>query len=126
MRVGVGGGNETAEERVGLVWFAVEFGVELAGDEERMLGQFNDLDQLAVGGKSAKDKVRLFEPLAIGIVEFVTMPVALVDDKGAIKPGGFCADHQLAGLGAQQHSAAFFGYPGLFVQHRNHRMKSVW
>ena len=44
----VGGGNEALEERVRLVRFAQKFGVKLAGNEERMVRQFDDFHQLAV------------------------------------------------------------------------------
>src|SRR5437660_1187657 len=56
MDAGVGGGDEATEEGMGLVRFAVEFGVELAGDEEGMLGQLGDFDEPAVGGVAAEDE----------------------------------------------------------------------
>ncbi len=58
-----------------------------------MFGQFDDLDQLAVGSEAAEGKFRFFETLAISVVEFVAMAMALVDDKSAIEPRGLAADH---------------------------------
>jgi hypothetical protein len=37
----VNGGDKTAEERVGSVGLALEFGMELAGHEERVLAQLD-------------------------------------------------------------------------------------
>src|SRR3712207_5337796 len=45
VRVGGGGADERAEERLGPVRPRVELGVELGGDEERVIGQLDDLDQ---------------------------------------------------------------------------------
>jgi len=46
--VRMGGGDETLEERMRLVRLAQKFRVELAGNEERMVRQFDDFHQLAV------------------------------------------------------------------------------
>ena len=53
------------------------------------------------------------------------MAMALIDHESAVKTRRFSADHQLAGLRAQPHRAAFFRHLRLFVQHGNHRMRSV-
>ena len=41
-------GDEAPEQRMRLVRLAEEFGMELAGDEKRMLRQFDDFDQFSV------------------------------------------------------------------------------
>ena len=119
------GGDEAFEERVGLMRFAVEFGMKLAGDKEGMLGQFDDLNQLAVRSKAAESKAGFLELVAIRVVELVAMAVAFVDDKGAIEPRGFCAHDQLARLGAEAHGAAFFGDFGLLIEYGDDRIRSV-
>ena len=43
------GADEVAEERLGARGARVELGVELRGDEERVVGQLDDLDQALVG-----------------------------------------------------------------------------
>lgn len=77
--MGDGGGNELAEERIRFQWTGGKFGVELAGDEKRMRGQFDDLGQLLLRVDAAEDKARRlvlrFEP----VVEFVAMAMALLD-----------------------------------------------
>src|SRR5436190_510446 len=90
--------NESAEERMRLMRFAMEFGVELAGDIEGMLGQLDDLYQLSVGSMPAENPTGLLEPLAIGIVEFVAMTVSLIDHERAVKAGGLRANDQLTRL----------------------------
>src|SRR6266511_6339775 len=86
--VGVGGADETFEQGMWLVRFAAEFGMKLAGDEKRVIEQFDDFNQLAVGRRAAEDKVGLLKLVAVGVVEFVAVPMPLVDHKGAVKFGG--------------------------------------
>src|SRR6267142_2560041 len=119
----VGGGNESLEEWVRLVRFAVEFGMELAGDKKRVFWQFDDFDQFAVGCMSTEAEAGLFELFTVRVIEFVAMTVAFVYDEGAIEPGRFRADDKLAGLRAETHRAAFFCDAGLLIEHRDNRMR---
>ena len=82
-------GNETLEERMRLMGFAVEFGMELTGDEEGVLWYLDDLDQFAIGSMTAETETCLFEFVAIGVVEFVAVAVALIDNKRAVQPRRF-------------------------------------
>jgi len=66
---GVGGGDKTLEQRVRLVRFALEFRVKLARDEEWMAGEFDDLDELAVGREAAENETGLLEFVAVAVVE---------------------------------------------------------
>ena len=59
------------------------------------------------------------------VVEFVTVAVAFVDDERAVEMIGRGADHELAGLPAQAHGAAFAGDVLLLVEQRDHRMRRV-
>ncbi len=80
-RVLGGGADELAEHRLGPVGARVELRMELGGDEERVVGQLDHLDQAPVGGRAAGDQA-----LAVraGVrrkqVDLVAMAVALVDD----------------------------------------------
>src|SRR5579871_1372676 len=65
--------NKSFEQRMRLVRLAVEFRVELAGNEKWMLRQFNHLDQFAVRRQAAKYKAAFLKPLAVGVVELVTV-----------------------------------------------------
>ncbi len=80
-------GNESLEQRMRFVWLALKFGVELAGNKERMILQFDDLDQLSVGRSAAQDKPGLLELLAVLIVKFVTVAMPFMDEKCAIIMG---------------------------------------
>src|ERR1043166_2467934 len=106
-----------------LTGLGLELGMKLAGDEEGMPGQFDDFDQSAVRGETAEYVSCFLEALAIGIVEFVTMAMALAHDKGAVEPSRFGSHDQLAGLRSEPHRAAFPGHARLLVQHGDYR---VW
>src|SRR2546425_7679307 len=108
MEVIVAGGDETAEQRVRLVRLAEELGVKLAGQEEGMILQLDHLDQLAVGRRAAENHALALELLAVGIVEFVAMAMALVYNERAVDLLRLRAHHQLARLRAQAHRAALF------------------
>src|SRR5215510_742982 len=84
----VGGGDEALEQGMGLVRFAAEFRMKLRSDEKGMVRQFNYLDQVSVRRGAAENEVPLLEFVAIGVVEFVTVPMPLVHHKGAVKFGG--------------------------------------
>ena len=81
MFAGVGRGrpDELAEERLGPVRAGVELGVELRGDEERVVGQLDHLDQAPVGGGAAGDQALVFEPVPQLDVDLVAVAVAFVD-----------------------------------------------
>src|SRR5256885_11296668 len=100
MHSDVGGGDEAFEERVWLVGFAVEFGMELAGDEEGVFRYFDDFDEFAIGRVATEGEAGFFELVAVGVVEFVAMAVAFVHDESAVKASGFSADDKLARLRA--------------------------
>ena len=78
MQPRVRGGDEALEQRMRLVRLALKFRMELARHEKRMILQFDDLDELAVGRQPAEHETGLLEFLAVGIVEFVAVPVPLV------------------------------------------------
>src|SRR5215471_16518275 len=108
-----------------LVRLAMELRVELAGDEKRMLRQFDDLHELAIGRMSAEPKPSFLKTFAVGVVEFVPVTMPFVYNECAIKPRRLCSHHKLAGLRAQPHGATLFRHPRLFVEHRNYRMRCV-
>lgn len=75
----VRGGDETLEQRMRLVRLAQKLRVKLARDEKRMVLEFNDFDQLAVGRQAAEHEPGLLEFFTVGVVEFVAVTVAFVD-----------------------------------------------
>ena len=92
-----------------LMRFAVEFGMKLAREEKRMLGQFDHLDQFAVHRIAAENKIGLGKTIAVIVVEFVAMAMAFVHDERAVELRGLGADDQLAGLRAEAHGTTLFG-----------------
>jgi len=120
----VTGGDETAKERVGRVGLAQEFGVELAGQEKRMILQFDEFDQLPIRRHATENEPSLLELSAVGVVELVAMAMTLVDDEGAVKLGGPGADHKLAGLGTEAHRGAFLLDLFLLVQQGDDGIRS--
>ena len=81
--------NETFEEGVGTIGFAQKFRVELAGDVEGMILQFDDFDQATVRGCSAEHKAGFLELVAIDVVEFVAVTVAFIDQERTVEMSGF-------------------------------------
>ena len=84
---GQSGPNEVTEQGVWPVGTALEFGMELTGDEPRVVGQLDDLDQLAVRRLARADETRVFESRAQPRVDLVTVSVAFVDQLGPVGSG---------------------------------------
>ena len=78
-------GDEALEERMRRVGFALEFGVKLAGDEKRVGRKLDEFHQFSIGGRAAENKARGAKLFPIGVIEFVAMAVALIDDKGSVE-----------------------------------------
>ena len=84
MDAGVTGSNETTKERMSRVGFAQKFGMELAGDEKRVVLQFDHFDQFAIRRRAAEDKACFLELSPIRIVEFVAVAVPFVNQEGTV------------------------------------------
>ena len=65
----------------GRVGPRLELGVELRGDEPRMIGQLDHLDEAALLEGAADREARVDELLAVGVVHLVAVAVALGDDR---------------------------------------------
>src|SRR3954449_10922717 len=81
----VAGGDEAFEERMRLARLALKFRMELARDKERMIRQLDHFHQFAIRRSAAENKTRLLELLPVNIVEFITVPVAFVDQERSIE-----------------------------------------
>lgn len=71
------GADEAAEERVGFIGFALEFGMILASEKEGMAFEFDELGQGSIGRGAADKKAFVFHLLAVVHVELVAMPMSL-------------------------------------------------
>lgn len=90
--------DERPKQRMGRVWFALEFGMKLRRHEERVVWNFDQFDELAVGRSSAENESGFFVLLAISVVELVAVTVAFVDDEGAVDLTRFGVFRELAWL----------------------------
>jgi len=70
---------ETFEQWMRLVRLAEKFRVELAGNEKRMVFQLDHLHQFAVRRETTEYKTGIFKFFTVGVVEFITVAVALMD-----------------------------------------------
>ncbi len=102
----VAGGDEVAEDGVGLQRLGFELGVELAGEEEGVGGDLDDLDVGGVGGGSGEAEACAGEDGFVLAVELVAMAVAFGDFGCAVGTGGERAGFEMAGPGAEAHGAA--------------------
>ena len=98
--------HERGEQRVRAVGAALELGVGLGADEERVTRQLDELDQAVVGRGARADQPRLLEPAAVLVVHLVAVPVALVDDFLAVRGLHDRARQQLRRVRAEAHGAA--------------------
>ena len=69
--------------------------MKLAGHVKGVVLQLNQFHQLAVGRSSAENQPQFLESLPIGVVEFVTMAVPLVDQERAVEVCRFASNGQL-------------------------------
>ena len=119
------GPDETFEQRMRLVWFAVKLGMELTGNEERVLGKLNDLNELSIRCQAAEYEAVFFEALAICVIELKAVAVPFLHHESTIQPGGARSHNQLAWLRAQAHGPALFRNSGLLIEHCNHWVGST-
>ena len=125
MATGKGGLHQAGEERMGVLGRALVLRMELCPDEERMRGQFHDLDKagfrIAAGGLQAGR----FEIGQIVVVELVAVTVPFAYLRLAVKGGGQRAGLQEASVGSQAHRPAFDGGLLLVFHHADDRMLRI-
>ena len=105
-----GGTDELAEQRLRARRARVELGVELRGDEERVVRQLDDLDEALVRRGAAHHEPLVLDPATEHVVDLVAMAVALVDDGLAVedlaRPRALVELHR---IGAKAHRPAEVG-----------------
>ena len=80
--------NEALEEWLWCRWFRLEFGMELNGDEPRVVRDLDNLDQISIRTGSRGDHTSGYEIVAVFGIEFVSMPMPLRNGNRAITPLG--------------------------------------
>src|SRR5690242_9419822 len=99
--------------------------MELRADHERMVAQLAHLDEAAVWRCTARYETEALQRLSVGVVEFVSMAVALPD---FVHPIGFlrlAAADEPAGVGAKAHRAALLIDAELLAEHADHRIRRL-
>ncbi len=117
------GADEVAEERVRARGPRSQLGVELPRDEERMVGQLDDLGEAPVVRVAREHEPGLLEPLVVGGVDLPAMTVTLVHDLLAVGGGGQRARHEVAGLRPQPHGPAEVGHVLLLGEQVDDRVR---
>jgi len=79
-----GGAYEGCEERVRLERLGLELGVKLAAEKPRMLGGFDDLDVIFVGGAAGDEQAGVGQSFLVVAIEFVAVAVAFADFRFAV------------------------------------------
>jgi len=69
-----------------LEGFGFEFGVKLAAEEPGVLGRFDDLDVIFVGGAAGDEQAGAGQSFLVVAVEFVAVAVTLADFCFAVGP----------------------------------------
>src|SRR5712671_4156361 len=83
--------------------------MELTSDEPRMGLQLYDLDQRSVGGQSTQSEAVLDELIAVLVVDFVAVPMALAHLRHAIDCCGLGSDAQSTRISTEAHGASHIG-----------------
>ena len=99
--------------------------MELHSDEPRVVGELHYLDELFIGRHSRDVQPVRGQHLAVGVIEFVAVAVALVDELLAVYLTAPLALGQLAGVKSEAHRAALFGDVPLLVHNVDDGIGSI-
>src|SRR6267142_344799 len=80
----VGRTNKGCEEWMWRQRLRLEFRVELATQEPRMIRDFHDFDEVLVRGNTGDDQAVLGQSLLELPIEFITMPVAFGNHRSVV------------------------------------------
>jgi len=108
--------NEGLEERMRLVGTALEFRVELASDEVRMIGEFDDFDESLVGARAAEAESGVLQLVPVVVVELEAVAMTLGNLGFSVDFLGSAAGNEFAGIRAESHRAAL-GFDSALIRH---------
>src|SRR5690349_24739300 len=80
--------------------------MELHADEPRMVGDLDDLRQLAVGRHAGEQQADLLQPLLVINIHLVAVAVALLDVRRTVYLSHAAAGPEQSVIGAEPHRAA--------------------
>src|SRR6185436_14902091 len=91
---------------MGARWPRLEFRMELAPHEPRMLLEFDDFHELAVRAQAGQAHAPLHELVAVLVGDLVAMAMPLADLRHAIHLGDFRSTRESRGVRTEPHRAA--------------------
>ena len=100
------GPNKGDKQGMGLVGAALEFGMVLHADIERMVVPLDNLNEPSVRRETGEDKSRGGERFAVFVVEFIAVAVALGDVLRAVAFFQKRSGHNVARIRAETERAA--------------------
>ena len=106
---------------------ALELGMRLRGDEPRVqvAAQLDHLDQLAIRARAGHDQAGRLQLLAVRAVELVTMTMALLHQRLAIRLRRERACDERARIRAKAHGAALLGHALLLIEQVDHGVRAL-
>ena len=114
------GADEAGEERVRVPRPRAKLGVELPGDEVRVLRDLDDLDELLLRPDPRDPEPVLLEPVDVVVVDLVSVAVPLLDDPLSVQARGEASLAEHDWIEAQAHRPALIGDRALLGQEVDH------
>src|SRR3954465_9314080 len=106
--------DERAEQRMRARRPRPQLRVELPGDEERVVGQLDDLGQPTLLRRAADHHPAGLQGLVVARIDLPAVAVALLDHVGAVGRGRAGAGLEVTGLRAEAHARDEVGHVLLF------------
>src|SRR5439155_13222082 len=117
------GTHQLAEQRMGPVGPALELGMGLRADPERMARQLDELDEAVVGRHARAPHPALLQPRAVARVDLVAVPVAFVYELLAIRRRDLRTRQQPGRVHPEAHGAAHLHHLALLVHEVDDQMR---
>lgn len=114
--------DESAEERMRAIGAGLELGMGLGRDEEGVGRNFDHLDDMAIRGEADGLESLVGQGLAIVVVDFIAVTMALIDFLRSIEAIGLGRGIKDAGIGAKAHRSAEVGDIALVGHEMDDRM----
>src|SRR5438128_2094908 len=108
---------------MGAVGTGAELRMELRGDKVWMAGDLDDLHQAVVRRQPGADQALFRQEFPVLVVEFIAMPMPLVDTRRSIQALGQRPGFELALIGSEPHGGAFIYNISLLGQNMDQRVR---
>src|SRR5207247_7617496 len=105
--------------------FRLEFGMELAGEKPRMVGNLDDFHKILIGGNTGNHWPVIRQDVFELPIEFISMAMPLRDHIDFVNAGGEGLPFELRGVGSQAHSPADRVDAEQIAELINHRIRRV-